>query len=229
MSRYFIPLLAVALLTPAASGHTDISSSQARAMIVADENLVVIDVRENSEFCGSVEHIENAANLPWISGELQARFDELPTDVDIIVVCASGGRSNLAANFLDGEGFTNVYDMQGGMSAWAWSTEACGVVPVVAMRKQAQGSEVDWTPAHDKQDYDLLRGVVDDVADAGTTIDLGPTDCLRESSPFTSYTDPEIPQSTYFYLARQTQGSWGESSDDKDRTSASLSCETGRD
>jgi len=229
VSRYLISLLAVTLLTPAAFAHTDITPSQAHAMILSDENVAVVDVRENSEFCGTVEHIENAANLPWISGELQARFGELQKDVDIIVVCASGARSNLAATFLDGQGFTNVHDMQGGMGAWAWSTEACGAVPVVVVRKQAQGSVVDWTPAFDQQDYDLLRGTVDDIADAGTTIDLGPTDCLRESSPFTYYADPETPESAYFYLARPTQGSWGDSSDDKRRTSASLSCEGGRD
>ena len=42
-----------------------------------------------------------------------------------IVVCRSGNRSNTAANFLDGVGFTNVFDMLGGMNAWLWETVNC--------------------------------------------------------------------------------------------------------
>jgi hypothetical protein len=56
---------------------------------------------------------------------LQARYEELPTDGPVLVVCRSGGRSNAAASFLDSKGFSTVYDMLGGMSAWQWETATC--------------------------------------------------------------------------------------------------------
>jgi hypothetical protein len=56
---------------------------------------------------------------------LQARYEELPIDDPILVVCRSGGRSNQAATFLDSMGFSVIYDMQGGMNAWIWDTELC--------------------------------------------------------------------------------------------------------
>jgi len=229
MGRYLVPILTAVLLASAASAHTDITAGVARTMILTDENLVVLDVREYSEFCGSTEHIEDAADLPWIAGVLQSRFDELPADAKILVICASGGRSHQAATFLDGEGFANVYDIQGGMSAWEWETEACGAAPVVSLHKNTQGSAINWTPVHDLQDYDLIRGVVDNIADAGFFTDLGPTDCLTESSVLTYHTDPDLPQSVYFYLARQVQGSWGASSNHEVRHPVLIGCDGGLD
>ena len=47
-------------------------------------------------------------------------------DGPVLVVCGSGSRSNRAADFLDSEDFSMVYDMLGGMSAnWIWETEPC--------------------------------------------------------------------------------------------------------
>ena len=46
-------------------------------------------------------------------------------DSEILVYCRSGYRSNLAANFLDDNGFLDVYDMLGGFSAWEWETAGC--------------------------------------------------------------------------------------------------------
>ena len=194
-------------------------------MIISDESLIVVDVREYSEFCGSLQHIENAACFPWVSGVLERRFTELPTDVDIIVMCSSGARSDVAANFLDAQGFTHVYDMLDGIAAWTEETEACDAEPYLTVAKRPSGAKIDWTPIAGTQDYDLIRGVVDNLADAGTYIDLGPTTCLADDSAFTLYTDPGFPFSPYFYVARQKDGSLGASSSGKERQSASSSCD----
>ena len=99
--------------------HDDVSVEDAQVMITTNPQLIVVDVREeSSEYCGPLGHISGALNYPWSSGVLQDRYDELPIDGEILVVCHSGGRSNTAANFLDSQGFTNIYDMMGGMSAW---------------------------------------------------------------------------------------------------------------
>lgn len=131
-----ISLVLVTLTFTLAYSHTDVTPTEVKAMLDAGGDIVVIDVREESEFCDSTYsppgHIAGAINMPWNSGYLQAHYGELAADDTTIVVCRSGNRSNSAANFLDGVGFTNVFDMLGGMNAWDWETETCdysGVLP----------------------------------------------------------------------------------------------------
>ena len=108
-----------------ALAHTDVTPEEAHELISTMDDLTVVDVREPSEYCGTRGHIPGALNYPWNSGVLQAQYEELPVDSAILVVCQSGGRSNQAATFLDSHGFSMVYDMLGGMSAWVWETELC--------------------------------------------------------------------------------------------------------
>ena len=103
--------------------------SSCKAMLDAGGDITVVDVREEAEFCDSTYqppgHISGAINMPWYSGYLEEHYSDLAPDDTTIVVCRSGARSNAAANFLDGVGFTNVFDMLGGMNAWEWETEEC--------------------------------------------------------------------------------------------------------
>jgi rhodanese-related sulfurtransferase len=105
--------------------HTDVTAEQARDLIDSTNDLIVVDVREPSEYCDAKGHIPGALNYPWSSGVLQARYEELPIDGPILVVCRSGGRSNAAASFLDSNGFSMIYDMLRGMNAWTWETAPC--------------------------------------------------------------------------------------------------------
>ena len=111
ISLFFIALL---VFSTSVWAHTDVSVSQALDMVNTNPQLIVVDVREEgSEYCGPLGHIPAALNYPWSSGVLEDRYDELPIDGEILVVCHSGGRSNSAANFLDAQGFTSIYDMNG--------------------------------------------------------------------------------------------------------------------
>lgn len=130
MRRTAVGFLVILLLAALAYGHTDVTPAEVKAMLDAGGDITVVDVREQSEYCDSTYtppgHIPGAINMPWNSGYLEDHYNELPPDDDIIVVCRSGGRSNAAANFLDGAGFASVFDMLGGMSAWPYETELCG-------------------------------------------------------------------------------------------------------
>jgi len=108
---------------PCALAHTDVTAEQARELIDSTDDLTVVDVREPYEYSDTRGHIPGALNYPFNSGVLQAKYEELPVDGPVLVVCGSGGRSNRAANFLDSMGFSMVYDMLGGMNAWEWETE----------------------------------------------------------------------------------------------------------
>ena len=121
----FMACMTVVVSSPSALAHTDVTPAQARDLIDSTDNLIVVDVREPGEYCDAVGHIPGALNYPLNSGVLQARYEELPVDGPVLVVCRSGGRSNAAANFLDSKGFTTVYDMMGGMSAWTGETVPC--------------------------------------------------------------------------------------------------------
>ena len=59
--------------------------------------------------------------------EIPARLAELDADKPLVVMCHSGGRSRRVAEFLLGNGFTNVFNLKGGIDAW--STQLDSRVP----------------------------------------------------------------------------------------------------
>jgi rhodanese-related sulfurtransferase len=73
----------------------------------------LIDVREPSEY--DVSHIQGTL-IPL--GQLADRIGELDPKQLIIVHCKSGGRSTRAVQFLQSQGFTNVKNLKGGITAW---------------------------------------------------------------------------------------------------------------
>jgi parallel beta-helix repeat protein len=79
-------------------------------------NLVILDVRTKGEYDSG--HIYGATLIPVT--ELLARIGELASRKydPILVYCGSGGRSQTASNILDSNGFAQVYNMLGGITAW---------------------------------------------------------------------------------------------------------------
>jgi phage shock protein E len=76
----------------------------------------VLDVREPAEW--DEAHIPQAKHLPLGLLEYQAAEQLYDKDARIVIHCASGGRSALAAKSLKEMGYTNVANMEGGLSAW---------------------------------------------------------------------------------------------------------------
>jgi rhodanese-related sulfurtransferase len=73
----------------------------------------VLDVREDDEWARG--HIAGAQHIPL--GQLQARVAEVPDDRKVVCVCAVGGRSGMATQFLAAGG-RDVVNLDGGMVAW---------------------------------------------------------------------------------------------------------------
>lgn len=96
------------------TAHIDVTPDEAKHLMDTDTNLVILDVREPDEFLA--DHISGAVNYPWNSGVLTKEYGKLSPSGSFLVVCGSGKRSNLAAEFLVSVGFIHVYDMTGGMS-----------------------------------------------------------------------------------------------------------------
>ena len=81
---------------------------------LGNEEVTLLDVREVSEYEGG--HIEGAVNAPLSS--LDANQLSYPKDEPIYVICRSGNRSAQAASQLQDAGYTEIYDVSGGMMAW---------------------------------------------------------------------------------------------------------------
>ncbi len=79
---------------------------------LAASNVLLVDVRETDEF--TREHIAGATSMPLSAFE-PAR---LPHNQRIIVSCASGRRSQQAAEQLGAAGFGDIANLQGGLAAW---------------------------------------------------------------------------------------------------------------
>jgi rhodanese-related sulfurtransferase len=96
--------------------HKSVTPHQA-VLLMNDEKTVVVDVREPNEFAGG--HIEGARNIPLGKIEERGAFELEPfKQSPIIVACQSGTRSTPAGKKLAGMGFTQIYELQGGMSLW---------------------------------------------------------------------------------------------------------------
>jgi len=75
---------------------------------------LILDVREAAEY--AFGHIEGAKSLPM--GELESRLEELDKEEEILVICRTGKRSDLAAQLLAKKGFKKVYNVLPGMNEW---------------------------------------------------------------------------------------------------------------
>jgi rhodanese-related sulfurtransferase len=90
--------------------------STAALQLINHKDAVVLDVREPDEY--QAGHVLNARLIPL--GKLKERIAELEKHKDqpIVVVCRSGNRSGTACAMLGKQGFTQAYNLAGGMMAW---------------------------------------------------------------------------------------------------------------
>ncbi len=84
--------------------------------LINHKDAFILDVREPSEYDNG--HLLNAKLIPL--GKLKERVGELEKHKDkpLVVVCRSGNRSGTACAILSKQGFTQAYNLTGGMMAW---------------------------------------------------------------------------------------------------------------
>ena len=75
---------------------------------------VVVDVRAPGE--REQKHVAGSVNIPL--NHLAERAGELPADRPVIVYCAGGYRSSIAASLLQQRGFADVTEIAGGIAGW---------------------------------------------------------------------------------------------------------------
>jgi sulfur-carrier protein adenylyltransferase/sulfurtransferase len=91
-------------------------ATSVRSLIETPDHPTIIDVREQDEYVQG--YIPGASWIP--RGFLEQKIEDLVTDraAPIILYCAGGNRSALAARSLGELGYSNVQSMAGGFTAW---------------------------------------------------------------------------------------------------------------
>lgn len=77
---------------------------------------IILDVRTPKEF--SEGHIDGAININYFDKDFADQVAKLDHSKPIYVYCHSGGRSAKAMTIMSGAGFTTIYNLLGGYTAW---------------------------------------------------------------------------------------------------------------
>jgi molybdopterin/thiamine biosynthesis adenylyltransferase/rhodanese-related sulfurtransferase len=95
----------------------EITVSELKEKLAAGEEVAVLDVREPHEYEVANLEAQGAKLIPL--GELPNRLSELNQNDEVAVYCKTGGRSAKAVKILQDAGFGNVYNVEGGITAWS--------------------------------------------------------------------------------------------------------------
>ena len=93
-----------------------LSIEQLKAML-DEQEVILLDTRDEASYAAG--HIEGAMRLDERS--VTAFVNETEKASAVVVVCYHGHSSQGVANYLSGQGFSNVYNLDGGYTAWAGS------------------------------------------------------------------------------------------------------------
>ncbi len=96
------------------AGSVDAMTFNTQLSIAKDP--VVLDVRTAKEYAGG--YISNAINLDYYKPDFKAEIGKLDKEKTYFVYCAAGGRSKSAAELMRQQGFTKIYELNGGMTEW---------------------------------------------------------------------------------------------------------------
>jgi rhodanese-related sulfurtransferase len=97
-------------------GIKQLNADSARRLM-DERQALLVDVREDSEYAAA--HIPGSRHLPL--SQIRRRLQELESyrQMPLVVSCRSGSRSARACIILKKHGFAEVYNLKGGIIAWA--------------------------------------------------------------------------------------------------------------
>jgi rhodanese-related sulfurtransferase len=118
MKKVFALIASVLLLAGCSSstGAIDLGVSEFSTK-VAEAGVITLDVRTPIEFAEG--HIERARLIDFQSGNFENEIAALDKNATYAVYCRSGNRSGQAVKVMQDAGFTNVFNMNGGVIEWA--------------------------------------------------------------------------------------------------------------
>lgn len=98
-------------------------SAQALAMLSDEfdnqlgDGYTILDVRTLSEY--ETGYIDQALHIDYYDASFRESIDALDRDATYVVYCRTGRRSAETVRMMQQMGFSNVYDLEGGISVWS--------------------------------------------------------------------------------------------------------------
>ena len=116
--KRLVLLIAGLLALAGCSSSSAVSTVNAQdfATTIATSGVVILDVRTPGEFAAG--HIAGAINIDVESGNFESDIAGLDKNTTYAVYCHSGRRSGIATNTMADQGFTHLYNLDGGIGAW---------------------------------------------------------------------------------------------------------------
>lgn len=133
----------------------DLNATEAKEYMAAREAEAyqLLDVRQPKEY--ETGHLAGSILIPL--KELPERLSELNKEKPLIVYCAIGGRSKVAAQLLSGQDFASVFNMTGGIKAWqghqATGSEIAGLEAFTGKEEFSDGLSLAYAMENGLQDF----------------------------------------------------------------------------
>jgi rhodanese-related sulfurtransferase len=116
--KFVFSLVLLLILLPVyanAAVARNLSSQEAYAMVGQRGDLFLLDVRTPGEY--QQARLDGARLIPI--DQFAKRLAEVPKDRPVLVYCAVGSRSAQVVNYLARQGYSEIYNLSGGIYAWA--------------------------------------------------------------------------------------------------------------
>jgi len=101
--------------------HEDLNVAEFKAKITTAEPFQLLDVRTPEECAEGM--LDNALAMDFYEDSFEAELNTLDPNVPVLVYCRSGGRSGKTMDILQSKGFVEVYNLDGGITAWGEAGE----------------------------------------------------------------------------------------------------------
>ena len=95
----------------------NVSAEEFKDLNTGRADAILLDVRTPDEVAQGV--IKNAANIDFYDGSFMTALDKLDKSKPVLIYCRSGRRSGVAMSKMSELGFTEIYNLQGGIIEWA--------------------------------------------------------------------------------------------------------------
>ena len=117
LRRFLCLSLAMLALHSCAQTKTSLSPDEFEKQLTTGDSIQILDVRTPGEYNSG--HIKKALQADWNDAtEFNRRIAYVDKAKPVYVYCLAGGRSAAAADKMRKMGYTNVYELKGGINAW---------------------------------------------------------------------------------------------------------------
>jgi len=111
----FVTTLSLSCQNRSANSNITMIDSEEMKTLLQNEEMQLVDVRTVVEF--NEQYIKGAQNIVY-DDNFEQKLGKLEKDKPIIIYCRSGRRTALSADIMEKQGFTKIYELEGGIMQW---------------------------------------------------------------------------------------------------------------